>query len=149
VKPLDAFHRRSGRAGGRQSKCAECAKELSKAHREANPEYYRAKSKEWYAAHPGYKTEWAKANRDRHLEHRSRSRTKLAGGKVVEAVDRWKLWQAYKGRCGICFEPVAYEEFHIDHKVPLARGGEHSYANTRPTHRVCNQRKSLKDRRSA
>lgn len=31
--------------------------------------------------------------------------------------------------------------WHLDHIVPLSKGGEHSYANTQVTHPVCNQRK--------
>jgi 5-methylcytosine-specific restriction endonuclease McrA len=27
---------------------------------------------------------------------------------------------------------------HVDHVVPVTRGGEHSYANTRAAHGVCN-----------
>jgi 5-methylcytosine-specific restriction endonuclease McrA len=33
---------------------------------------------------------------------------------------------------------------HLDHIVPLARGGEHSYANTQPAHPTCNRRKGAK-----
>jgi 5-methylcytosine-specific restriction endonuclease McrA len=30
---------------------------------------------------------------------------------------------------------------HIDHVIPLARGGEHSYANAQAAHGPCNMRK--------
>jgi 5-methylcytosine-specific restriction endonuclease McrA len=33
---------------------------------------------------------------------------------------------------------VPVEAFHVDHKVPLARGGEHSYENVQPAHPFCN-----------
>lgn len=144
---MSAFHRRSDRAGGRQSKCAECANEMSRLHKAAHQEYYRARWRDWSAAHPGYSTRWARKNRQRHLEqwHKWRA-TRL--GLFVEDVDRQKLWRMHSGLCGICSQTVAAEEFHIDHIVPIVRGGEHSYRNTRPTHRICNQRKSLTDRRS-
>ena len=33
---------------------------------------------------------------------------------------------------------------HIDHGIPLARGGPHTYENLRPAHKRCNQRKHAK-----
>jgi 5-methylcytosine-specific restriction endonuclease McrA len=34
--------------------------------------------------------------------------------------------------------------FHVDHVVPLARGGEHSYANTQPACPPCNMSKGAR-----
>lgn len=45
-----------------------------------------------------------------------------------------------KGRCGICGITV-YGDFHIDHVIPLSKGGEHSYANVQVAHPKCNQEK--------
>jgi 5-methylcytosine-specific restriction endonuclease McrA len=56
----------------------------------------------------------------------------------VENVDRKTLYERDKGVCGICKGPVSYEQMTIDHIVPLARGGLHSYANTQPAHEECN-----------
>lgn len=46
-----------------------------------------------------------------------------------------------RGVCGICRKPVAPAERSIDHILPLAEGGLHSYANTRLTHLRCNVRR--------
>ena len=48
------------------------------------------------------------------------------------------------GVCGICGEDVDPTNYHVDHIVPISRGGEHSYANTQPAHPACNQRKHNK-----
>jgi 5-methylcytosine-specific restriction endonuclease McrA len=64
-------------------------------------------------------------------------------------VDRRILWERHEGRCGICQEPVPFEDFHIDHIKSIFEGGEHSYANTQPSHGDCNKRKALIDRRAA
>jgi HNH endonuclease len=56
----------------------------------------------------------------------------------VEDVDPAVLHARDVGRCGICRDPVSFECMHVDHVVPITRGGEHSYANTRAAHAVCN-----------
>ena len=56
----------------------------------------------------------------------------------VEVVDRRELWSRHNGVCGICRGQVKYEEMTIDHRVPLSKGGLHSYANTQPAHEECN-----------
>jgi 5-methylcytosine-specific restriction endonuclease McrA len=48
------------------------------------------------------------------------------------------------GVCGICGHDVDPFAFHVDHVVPLARGGEHNYSNVQPAHPLCNQRKSAR-----
>jgi 5-methylcytosine-specific restriction endonuclease McrA len=45
------------------------------------------------------------------------------------------------GMCGICKQFIV-GKFHVDHVIPLSKGGLHSYANTQPAHPDCNQRKS-------
>ncbi len=56
----------------------------------------------------------------------------------VEHVDPLVLLDEHEGICGICLEPVDPADFHVDHIIPLARGGEHSYANTQVAHPICN-----------
>ena len=56
----------------------------------------------------------------------------------VEDVDPAVLHARDRGVCGVCRDPVGLELMHVDHIVPVTRGGEHSYANTRPAHPVCN-----------
>jgi 5-methylcytosine-specific restriction endonuclease McrA len=41
------------------------------------------------------------------------------------------------GRCGICCEFIE-GDFHVDHVIPLARGGQHGYVNVQPAHPRCN-----------
>lgn len=95
-------------------------------HREAR----NAQSRQWRSAHPD------DVRRYRH-ERRARLR-----GQGVEHVDRLVVLERHDGVCGICGEDVDPFRFHVDHIVPLSRGGAHSYANTQPAHALCNQRKS-------
>jgi 5-methylcytosine-specific restriction endonuclease McrA len=63
---------------------------------------------------------------------------KRLGARYVEDVDRRELYETYGGICAICEEPLKFREMTIDHIIPLSAGGEHSYANTQPTHGLCN-----------
>lgn len=60
----------------------------------------------------------------------------------VEHVDPFVVFQRDEGICGICDKPVDITCFHVDHVIPLAKGGEHSYANTQLAHSTCNLVKS-------
>ena len=55
----------------------------------------------------------------------------------VENVDPEIVVERDRGYCGICGLLVV-GAYHIDHVIPLSRGGEHSYANTQLAHPRCN-----------
>jgi 5-methylcytosine-specific restriction endonuclease McrA len=63
-------------------------------------------------------------------------------GARVEAVDRNRVFSLAQGVCGICELPIdVNSNWHVDHDIPLSRGGAHSYANTQPAHADCNLKK--------
>lgn len=62
----------------------------------------------------------------------------------MERVYRSVVWERDGGVCHICHEPADPTNWHLEHVVPLARGGEHSYANTAVSHPACNLRKGTK-----
>jgi 5-methylcytosine-specific restriction endonuclease McrA len=47
------------------------------------------------------------------------------------------------GMCGIC-EGFIEGEFHVDHVIPLSKGGMHGYINVQPAHPRCNVRKGAR-----
>lgn len=55
----------------------------------------------------------------------------------VEAVDPAVVFERDSGICGICSDPIE-GPFHVDHIIPLSKGGEHSYANVQAAHPRCN-----------
>ena len=69
---------------------------------------------------------------------------------TVERVDPFKVFDRDGWRCQICHKPtpqrlrgtIKHNAPELDHIVPLARGGEHSYRNTQCACRKCNGRKS-------
>jgi 5-methylcytosine-specific restriction endonuclease McrA len=48
------------------------------------------------------------------------------------------------GRCHLCRRRVKPDRFHVDHLIPLARGGSHVPENVAIAHPLCNMRKSAK-----
>jgi 5-methylcytosine-specific restriction endonuclease McrA len=55
-----------------------------------------------------------------------------------------QLLTLQKGRCAICGKPMDLTGYHIDHIIPLARGGLNNDANIQLTHPKCNLRKGSK-----
>lgn len=71
---------------------------------------------------------------------------------TIESVDRRVVFRRDDWRCHLCGDmtrkdligtkhPLAPE---VDHIVPIAKGGEHTYANTACAHRRCNLTKGAK-----
>jgi 5-methylcytosine-specific restriction endonuclease McrA len=92
--------------------------------------------------------EWRNANRERVRAKNQRRRARLLNA-FVEDVDLLILAERDDLLCGICYEPVDMDipwpdrrSATVDHIVPLAAGGEHSYANTQLAHHACNARKN-------
>jgi 5-methylcytosine-specific restriction endonuclease McrA len=132
-------------------------------HKELNPDYWR----KHYAANREKRKEhrrvWYQANRDRALaamkawDARNPESVRRLGRKsravrrarlkdsFVEPVDALVIFERDKGICGICKLSVERDsDWHVDHVVPLAKGGEHSYANTQLAHGSCNRAKGAR-----
>jgi 5-methylcytosine-specific restriction endonuclease McrA len=126
-KDPSEFYKNKYKNDGLEQYCKECSKDYRKTVR--NYEKSAASTKAWGERNP-----------QRVLElHARREARKIQG--FVEDVDTATVWQRGQGKCGICGEPITLEETYVDHITPLARGGEHSYANTQPAHELCNLQK--------
>lgn len=69
-------------------------------------------------------------------------------GVEYEPVQRIKVYERDRWRCGLCGKPVkpTAKVPHplaptLDHVLPLSAGGGHTYANTQCAHFICNSRK--------
>lgn len=83
-----------------------------------------------------------------------RSRVRYFGG-AYEPVDRLSVFARDDWTCQICGDPVlrGVEAPHplsvsLDHIVPLARGGDHTYDNTQCAHLACNVAKGARHEES-
>lgn len=81
------------------------------------------------------------AERQRCANKEARRRAQKMVGSA-EDVDRLIVFERDEGTCGICREPVDRKTFHLDHVVPLSKGGTHTYANVQVAHPSCNLAKS-------
>lgn len=95
--------------------------------------------------HKAYCAAWTKANPLKNClkEHRRRARKAKAGGSLsVDIVET--LMKLQRGRCACCGKKLN-GEYHIDHIVPLALGGENSDLNVQLLLPKCNWSKGAKD----
>lgn len=117
----------------------------AKEWQKANPDRVNAKNRAWREANPekasASRKKWDANNPTKRLERKQVRRARKIGA-YVEAVNRAVVYKRANGICGICGLPVSYDKFHVDHIVPLSKGGLHCYANTQPAHPRCNLKKS-------
>lgn len=126
-----------------------------------NPKSAIAKSAKWNRENPDRVKAWVEANRPRiraaqkkynllHPEvhvlsrHIRRARKRAA---TVERIkpgiyDRLMAWQ--KGACPYCHISLDKTNRHLDHLIPLSRGGKHIELNLQLTCKKCNLRKHAK-----
>ncbi len=110
-----------------------------------------ARSRQWKRRNPAkvraaaarYEAKNRQAINARALVKNERRRARKMG-LFVEDVYPLVLLEMDDGVCGICGEDVDPLDFHVDHVIPLARGGEHSYANTQAAHPACNLSKNAR-----
>lgn len=117
-------HRRDAREWVRQRRAND--PEMGKRIYWADKEREDARLRQWRADNPDKrKDNWAR--------RRARKREAL-----VEDVRRGVVWERDGGICGICGKPADKTSWHLDHVVPLARGGLHTYENVQVAHPRCN-----------
>ena len=103
----------------------------------------------WARAHYGRAMQAEEGrNRYRANEYRRKARKRQAH---VEDVDRGEVMRRSKWRCHLCGEAIpkaatwpSPEFGTVDHVLPLAAGGVHSYANCKAAHLRCNCSKGAK-----
>ena len=141
TKPLDGFARRKDSRDGHCHQCKECTR--------PSPEKRREYQRRFIERHPGY---WSKYDakrdrrkdwRERHRKHphrqwvtnyRHRART-FGVDPVVGDFTKPDVIARYGDSCFYC-ETGAFE--HLDHAIPVSKGGPHTLDNVRPSCAACN-----------
>ena len=81
-----------------------------------------------------------------HAERRYIQKTSEYGGRY-QKLDRFKIYHKARYRCYICDVRVEVtpklvdNQASLDHIIPLSKGGDHTYENTRCCCRKCNLEK--------
>jgi 5-methylcytosine-specific restriction endonuclease McrA len=97
---------------------------------------YRAKFRE------RYEVAYAK-NRESYFERARRRRVQKHENGPVEKFTADDVFARSLGLCGICGAAVT-SDFHIDHIIPISRGGTHTLGNVQLAHPKCNLSKGAK-----
>lgn len=97
-----------------------------------NPEQHRERARRWLSEHPDYM---------RVQNDRRRARVAAARGAYTPA-DIEAIRIAQGNRCYICHKKL--KKYHIDHFIPLAKGGANDPGNLRLACPACNLHKGAK-----
>jgi 5-methylcytosine-specific restriction endonuclease McrA len=125
------------RAGKRwREKNREFDKERAAKWRLENPELAKAVAKKWRSVPKNKEILLAK-------ENRRRARKNRGGGSYTPA-DIKEIFFAQKGRCAFCRMRLGKDR-HIDHIVPLSKGGTSNRQNLQLLCKPCNLSKGSKD----
>ena len=161
-----AFHRRNNEP--KCDSCRNFKKEYSRANYLKNREVRLAYVKEYYRTHKEERNqkvaEWSKANRDKTREYNRRSYAKDPSKalrrvlkrkalKLKNGVEPYTLKEVldwYGPMCYLCEEEIDLTlprkigvpgwgyGLHLDHVIPLSKGGKDCLENVAPTHALCN-----------
>jgi hypothetical protein len=123
-KPADAFSRCSACASGRQPKCRDCDREVNTAWRRAHV----VERKLYDQGLREKKRLYKKANPHKVAEHKARRRARMRGSSVpLTPAEVEEMRRIYKLRA--VMSELRGEPYHVDHVVPLAKGGKHHPSN--------------------
>lgn len=112
----------------------DASKRQNARRRAENPDLARQQSREWFAKNPEKRAIY---------EQNRRAKKRASGGKLSPDL-KHRLFSAQKGFCACCRVSFAIEDLHLDHVMPLAKGGSHADENMQLLCQPCNQSKHAK-----
>lgn len=144
-KPIAEFSKNRGNKDGLQTYCRPCHRASVLKWQKDHPQKANEKNRKWQAANPDKKKEYAKKSRENNKEalriavrnRRAKQRGLLSKGLIG------RLLRMQRGKCACCGKPLG-TEYHIDHIIPLALGGENTDCNIQLLRAECNLQKGAK-----
>lgn len=118
--------------------------QYSKRWRDKRPEAQRQATSNWRKANPGYGLAWRRANPIKLRVYSQRRRAAKAAS-IQQHTERDILiqYESQRGRCWWCGNLVD-NTYHIDHLIPLSRGGSNAPENIVISCPACNLSKGSK-----
>lgn len=122
---------------GLHSQCRRCARMQAKQYRDNNPDKIREFRRTYRVNNPDkardrdrkYHLDLMRINPDRVRAYRQNRRArKLQNGGNHTAADIQAQYKSQRGKCWWCGKKVG-DKYHVDHRVPLARGGSNAPEN--------------------
>jgi len=117
-------------------------------YRAENHQLELARSAKWRASDPTYFARYSAAHpeqtraRSRLGQHNRRAMVRSGGGKLSKGLAE-KLYKLQRGKCACCGKPLG-DNYHLDHRMPLALGGANEDWNIQLLRKTCNHQKSAK-----
>lgn len=153
-KPSEQFSKNKTLSSGLNSSCKECIKKRSRhqylkhkekrladkaKYREKNRERLRLEAVEYRQRAWDINKRWRTANREKIRLTSQRRRARIKASMIGKVTSR-DIIRMLSKPCVYC----GSKSQHIDHVIPLSRGGSHSLGNLAPACPECNHRKSTK-----
>ena len=148
LKPLHEYHNDRSRPDGKQRTCKVCLTAYNKARDAANPEKAKARILGWHRKNRTKETarmrRWRSENPERSRAHLAnyKARRYSAGKLPYRCIPA--MLQAQNGQCAICSIDLIESGYHVDHIIPLFRGGKNSADNVQLLCAPCNLSKGYK-----
>lgn len=147
---VDSYYRnRVRKLEQRRKNYAENREELAAKALESHKRNY-ATTRKWRAANKDrvakYNREFSLRHPGHHIPHRHLRRARKVGahGEKLARGYRERLMVVQKSICPYCSVDLKFVKSHLDHIIPLSRGGVHAERNLQWTCRACNQKKHNK-----
>lgn len=108
----------------------EQARAYSRKYREDNLEVVTERFRDWERRNPKHTTDWTRRNREKAREQVRRRRARLAGvdNRMVTERDIKRLYHRQREVCLYCGTPLG-DKYHVDHVIPVSRGGRNAIGN--------------------
>ena len=112
----------------------------------ANPAKHKASNAKWRASNADKErarcANWAASNPEAKRFHRANRRARNIGKLSPGLLDR--LFELQRGKCACgCKQPLG-DDYHLDHRMPLALGGMNTDDNMQLLRKLCNLQKGAK-----